>query len=169
MVGALVEQYRACISNDIQATHQAIVGIDQPVLIDINVVDLDRVGRVLRRRLGDEIADFHRMTGVADRASPEASVASSVWKARPRDTIGSTVCAKPLPALCHDRCMTSLGCALSEISNHPAAVDPTDISTVRLVGWDDGRAHAYPCVEGRDTPQDARAQVSDMVGIGATP
>ena len=58
--------------------------------------------------------------------------ASSVWIARPRDGIGSTVWAKPTSSDCQDRCATSLGMRLvGDVQDHPAAVDPADIGAVR--------------------------------------
>src|SRR3984957_1552488 len=45
-----------------------------------------------------------------------AAVASSLWIIRLRDGMATNVWAKPLPSDCHERCVTSFGCALSAIS-----------------------------------------------------
>src|ERR1700712_2314607 len=62
------------VADDVQATAEAVVGVDQSVLIDIHVVDLDAVGRIaFGWRIADE-ADLLRVVWIGYRISPHATI-----------------------------------------------------------------------------------------------
>ena len=59
---------------DVQAAGEAIDGIDDAALVDVDVVQLDRAGRRQRRRARHEVGDFLRLIRVADVVGAHAGI-----------------------------------------------------------------------------------------------
>src|ERR1700744_635651 len=70
----LLQRNRPGVADDVQTAGEAVIRIDQPVLIDIDIVDLDAVrGIALRWRVDDE-PDLLRIMRIGDRIGPHAAV-----------------------------------------------------------------------------------------------